>query len=247
MPDHQPGGVTEPVRAHEMPLPGQRQRNMNGGEPSDGGIEPERGAPAAMVGNDARQEPPEKAAEPARGDVGAGRAGDLVHGPLVADVGERHGEDRRQQQTLHEPPENQLADRRAERDERGRHHHQRHGAGDDPLTPQDVRDQPDEGCSQGDTQGRGADGEAHRRGAGIEVAGEERQQRLRCIEVDEGAEPRESDREAAGIKQHRGLRGWGCAVSERKTLGAARPRRHGRLAGTVLRPCPVDSTAVGAP
>jgi hypothetical protein len=85
----------------------------------------------------------------------------------------------------------------------------------------------------------------------MELAREERQQRLGRIEIDESAEPRKSDREAAGIGQHRVLRGlfvvWGphrLGTRDFKRGTTAPPPPFG---GAVLRPRPVDSTAVGAP
>src|SRR5205823_11212948 len=109
-----------------------------------------------------------------------------------------------------------------------------HGDGDDPLAPDDISDDADEGRAQGDSQGRGADREADLRGTGIEVAREERKQRLRRIEIDEGAEARNSDREPAGIGEHRALQSLFVIVRPRRrghpTVGMARPCRYGTLA-----------------
>ena len=67
-----------------------------------------------MLGQEAAEEAAEEAADAARRDIDTGHRG-RVGGKFLADIGDRDGEDRRQQQALDEAPEHQRAETRATR------------------------------------------------------------------------------------------------------------------------------------
>jgi hypothetical protein len=168
-------------RAHEAPLLVEQRRDAEREQERERRKHEERDAPTGQIGHDARDQPAEKPAEARRRRVDAGDADDLARGPFLADVSNHHREDRRQRQALHETPEHQGMDAGRERHHDGRHDQRKHGRDDDAPAADDVGKGPDERRHQRDRQGRGGDRQARLAGAHGELAGQQRQHRLRRI------------------------------------------------------------------
>ena len=243
MPQHLPRRGAEPFRAHEAFLARQHAaRRMIAPASDSAGEREEAAAPADEIGEHARDEAAAEAADARARDVDAGDAGDLRRRPFVADIGDGDGEDRRQQQALHEAPDDERLHVAGERRARHRHHHGQHGGGDHALAPEHVGDRAGERRGQRDRRGaRGHDG-ADLGGADAELARQRRQQRLRRIEVDEGAEAGGRDGELAGVEDmRRSLSAdYGIAAHGGHCIGrAAAPARacsSGRAGGIDARP-----------
>jgi hypothetical protein len=199
---HLPRRGGEAFRADEAFFPRQQQRERDRAQERQAGEREERAAPADEIGEQPGQESAAEPAEAGARDIDAGDARHLGRRPFVADIRDGHGENRRQQQALDEAPGDERLDVRRERRARYRHHHCQHRGGDDALPSHHVCDGAGERRGQGDRErARGHNGADLGR-ARPELARERRQQRLRRVEVEEGAEAGGGDGDLAGLETH---------------------------------------------
>jgi hypothetical protein len=123
MSQHLPGRGAKPLRANEALFRRQQQREQDGADQRQPRERQEGATPADEIAQHAGNEAAAEAAEARSRDVDAGDAGHLRGRPLVADIGDGHREDRRQQQTLKEAPGDQCLHVRRQRGPRHGHHH----------------------------------------------------------------------------------------------------------------------------
>ena len=138
--------------------------------------------------------------------------------PFVADIGHGHGEDRRQDETLHRAPEDDRRQAGRQPNHQSGDDKDKHRRDDHALAAEHVGHRAGERSGEGDRQGAdGDDGRDFRR-AGVKFFREQRKDRLRRIEIDEGAIPRKADREMT-----RGIRSaFGSGVHQGKPGGRVR-------------------------
>ena len=199
---HLPARRDEPFGAPEAPLARQRHHHDDRADQRNRSQHQECRPPADRLGQHAGDEAAAEAADAGAGDIDAGDARHLRRRPFVADIGERDGEDRRQHQALDEAPDDDAVDVARQRHHDGRHRDGEHRRRDQPLASEHVGDGARERRRQGDRQrGRGDHG-ADLGGADAELARQLRQQGLRGVEIEEGAEARNCDRETPEVDGH---------------------------------------------
>ena len=110
VPQHLQARGKEPLRAHETALPGQLHGHKDGaGEPQARERE-QCETPADEIGKHARDEAAADASQARSGNIQTCDPSNLGGQPLVSDIGEQDGKDRRQQQPLHESPGDNCVD-----------------------------------------------------------------------------------------------------------------------------------------
>src|SRR5271156_3748469 len=117
--------------------------------------------------------------------------------PLLADVGDGDGEDAGQTEPLQESPKDKGPQSGRSGGEKGRHRQSDGGGEDDTLAIEALGEGSHDGRRKSDPEGGGADGESHDGLRLVEDAGEERQQRLRDVKIEEGEDS------ASGIRRQR--------------------------------------------
>ena len=131
--------------------------------------------------------------------------GNVGRRPFVADIGDRHSENRRQQQALHEAQPDELRHGCAQAHQQRRHDHGERRGGDQALSSEHVGERAGEWRGKRDRRGRCRDQRADVGGADAELARQLRQQRLRRIEINERGKTRRGNGERAKVESHAAL------------------------------------------
>ena len=118
--------------------------------------------------------------------------------PLAVDVGDRDAEDPRRRQPLDEPPADELRQTARGRRQQRRRRQAERRSDDHPLPADEISDASDDRRRDGDRQRRRRHRQAHREMRRVEHAHQQRQEWLRGVEIEEGAEAAEDDRERRG-------------------------------------------------
>jgi len=222
------GGDETAVAEHLMDLPWKCSRS--GGwvvgrsaaavrEPGgDGGGADERGqaeddeadAPGEVIGEDAGGDAAEEAAEGGSADVEAHDEGDALGWPLFTDVGDDNGDDAGDHDALKESPEDELGESGGCRGEQRGDGDAEDGVDDDAFAREALGKCSEDGGGDGDAEGGSGDGHADADFGCMEDVGEEREDGLRAVELEEGADSAEGYGGGAlgrgsGLI---GLRGW---------------------------------------
>ncbi len=197
----------------------------------DRGEHQEAGAPAGEGGDLADDEAAAEAADDGAEGIGAGEPDRLGAGAFVADIGHGDGEDEREQQPLQEAPGDHALEAARGGDQQGGQHQGAGGGGDERLAPQPVGDGADERGDDGDREQRRGDGPAGARQRHAELQREHRQDGLRRVEVDEGAEPGGGDAGSAAVRPH-----GGSSTARQAAGSGGRRRGSGRRRGRLGEP-----------
>ena len=215
---------TDRIRGGKLTVPQQPQDRLAVPSPAVGGARPlareagcqsqrgrqvherkadERRLPAPVRRDHADQRAAAESAGDRAADVRRGRAPDVGGRPLVVDVGDRRREDSRRRQALHEAPEEKLLQVRGCRRRRrgaGQHEGRQH---DDASAADEIAEPAGHRRRERDRHRANRDGEAHVEMRRPEDVHEERQQRLGCVEIEEGGEPGQDDRQGPRARRHR--------------------------------------------
>jgi hypothetical protein len=203
MHQHLPQRCRQRDGAHHIALARQHKKHGQCTERGEAGIGRHRKAPAHRLGQCCGDEPPGKSADRSRGNEQPGHAGRFARRPFAADISDRHGKDRRQQQALHEAP----GEQRLEAVGIGHHDvgddQQGHRDGDDPAASEHVRHHARKRRGQCDGQRIHRHDLADPGRAYAEFVRQHRQHRLRGIHVEHGNEAGQRDGGAGHGDQHR--------------------------------------------
>ena len=244
MPEHLTARCQQPFRAHEAPLARQQERDRDGAYGRDAREHCKSGAPADQVGDHSGDQPAAESSETRSRRIDA-RGGRCFFGrPFVADIGNGHGKDRRQNESLHRAPEDDRRQAGRQPDHQSRNDQDEHRRDDHALAAEHVGYRAGERRSEGDRQSAdGDDGRDFRR-AGVKFLGEQRKNRLWRIEIDEGAIPGKADREmtrgmrsAFGSGAHKGGPGGRVCVNARSYALVRYPSPREKMAGLRLAQC----------
>ena len=163
------------------------------------------GAPADQVGDHASKEPTAEAADTRAGNKQSGNARYVGRRPFVANIGDGDGEDRRQQQTLHEPQDHELRHARSEGHDQCRHDDSEGGGGDQALAAENISERTGEWRGQRDRQGARGHQRANLARPDAEFMRQFGQQRLGRVEIDKGGKAGRGNGQRTNIESHDAL------------------------------------------
>ena len=169
---------------------GKRQRHDDRGHKRNQRHDLDGGAPADQVGQDSRNEAAGKSADARARDIKPGDARDVARRPFVADIGDGDGEDRRQQEALHETPERHFRHAAHERHDQRRYRDREHRDADQALPAGDVGKRAGERRRDRDGGRAGGHQRGDFAGADMEFTRQFRQQRLRRVQIDKSRKAR---------------------------------------------------------
>ena len=205
MREHLPYRTQKSARPYEAPLARQRQRDDQAAGERQQSHRCKGGAPADQVGDHASEEPAAEAADTRSGNKQPGNARHVGRRPFVADIGDGDGEDRRQQQPLHEPQDHELRHARSEGHDQRRHHDSEGGGGDQALAAENIGERTGEWRGQRDRQGARGHQRANLARPDAEFMRQFGQQRLGRVEIDKGGKAGRGNGQRANIESHKAL------------------------------------------
>ena len=138
MPEHLQCGGGKAAGAVEIALPRQRHRDNDGGNEREQRYDLECRAPSDHVGQNAGDKAPTETADRRARDVKPSDAGHVGRRPLVADIGDGHGENRREQQSLKKAPGDEHGHVGRESGPGHGHGDRQHGRCDNALSAENV-------------------------------------------------------------------------------------------------------------
>jgi len=169
-----------------------------GGDGSDGEQDTEDEedhAPTGVRGDDAAEEAAEEASENGACDVAAHGTRDAERLPLFGDIGDGEDEDAGSDEALQEAPCGEHVERGGGGCEDGADGKQGHRENDDALAREGLAESGEKQRRDSYADSRCADGERDVCFRGVEDVGEEREERLRAVEIEEGDGAAEEDGE----------------------------------------------------
>ena len=185
-------------------------------------------APAEVVCKDAGGYAADEPSKRGPADIEAHDEGYSLGRPFFADVGNDYGDDAGNHDPLEETPEYELSERGGGCGEKRGDGYAEDGVDDDTLAWKAFGERSEDGSSDCDAEGRGRDGHADSGFGGVEDLREEREDRLRAVELEEGANAAKGDGGSSlgggvvglgGSFQGSGYKGTCCGTACASTAG----------------------------